>query len=336
MAEASVGDPTLWLGFIAFVLAMLALDLGLFHRKAHVVGLRESLGWTGLWIALSLVFGAGLWWRFGADAGLEFLTGYLIEKSLSIDNLFVFILVFAALGIPSHLQHRVLFWGVVTALVLRAGMIFAGAALLARFHWLAYAMGGFLVVSGARLLLARRDAPGRAEPGWMRLVRRIVPSTTALDGDRFTTVRGGRRVATPPLMALLLVESSDVVFAIDSIPAIFAITEDPFIVFTSNIFALLGLRSLYFAVAGLMTRFRYLQVGLAAVLVFIGAKMAAVGLVKVPPAASLLVVLGLLGAAMAASSLAARRERGEARRAARLEVPQDARPVSAARGGSRS
>jgi tellurite resistance protein TerC len=307
-AVESIGTPALWLGFVAFVLVMLALDLGVFHRKAHVVGFREALAWSGLWASLALAFGAGVWWSFGAERGVEFLTGWLIEKSLSVDNIFVFVIIFGALGIPPVYQHRVLFWGILSALVLRAIMIFAGAALLERFHWLIYLFGAFLIATGIKLLW-ERGQDSHPEESWpMRLARRFVPATERLDGNRFFTREAGRRVATPLFMALLMVEFTDVVFAVDSIPAIFAITRDPFIVFTSNIFAILGLRSLFFLLAGLFDRFRYLKVGLASVLVFVGAKMTAVDVVKVPAPLSLLVIALLLGAAVAGSWIAARRE----------------------------
>jgi tellurite resistance protein TerC len=309
----SVGSPMLWLGFVVFVLAMLALDLGVFHRKAHAVRFREALVWSSVWIGLALSFNLFVWRAFGAERGLEFLTGYLIEKSLSIDNIFVFVVIFAALGVPALYQHRVLFWGILSALVLRAAMIFAGAAVLARFHWLIYVFGALLIVTGVKLYL-QRGKKERPEQSWVvRTARRLIPSTSELDGDRFFTRIDGKRLATPLLMALLLVEVTDVVFAVDSIPAIFAITSDPFIVFTSNIFAILGLRSLFFLLAGLVEKFRYLKPGLAAVLVFVGAKMSLVDVIKVPPLASLLVIAAILGAAIAASLLSARRE-GRSRR----------------------
>ena len=317
----SIGTPALWLGFVAFVVAMLALDLGVFHRRARAVGFREALAWSGVWVGLALAFNAGVWGFFGPERGLEFLTGWLIEKSLSIDNIFVFVIVFGALGIPAIHQHRVLFWGILSALGLRALMIFAGAALLARFHWLIYAFGAFLILTGVKLF-RERGRESHPEESWpMRLTRRLIPSTARLDGERFFTQESGRRVATPLLMALLMIEVSDVIFAIDSIPAIFAITLDPFIVFTSNIFAILGLRSLFFLLADLVDRFRYLKVGLAAVLVFVGAKMTAIDFVKVPPLASLAVIALLLGLSVAISWIHSRREEaarapaGDARRA---------------------
>jgi len=305
-AVPSVGSPALWLGFLAFVLAMLALDLGVFHRKAHVIGFKEAAGWSVVWVTLALGFNALVTWRFGSERGLEFLTGYLIEKSLSVDNIFVFVVVFGALGIPPLYQHRVLFWGILSALVLRAAMIFAGSAMLARFHWLIYVFGVFLVLTGIKLFL-QRGKQERPEDSWaMRTARRFIPSTPRLDGDRFFTRENGRRLATPLFMALLLVEVTDVIFAVDSIPAIFAITSDPFIVFTSNIFAILGLRSLFFLLGGLVDRFVYLKVGLAAVLVFVGVKMTIVNLYKIPAFGSLLVILSILAVSVLAS-LARRR-----------------------------
>jgi tellurite resistance protein TerC len=287
---------------------MLALDLGVFHRKAHVVGFREALVWSSVWVGLALLFNAAVWRWYGPERGLEFLTGYLIEKSLSVDNIFVFVVIFSTLGIPAIYQHRVLFWGILSALVLRAAMIFAGAAMLARFHWLIYLLGAFLILTGAKLFL-QRSKEMHPEDGWaMRLARWIIPSTDKLDGHHFLTRVDGRLVATPLFMALLMVEVTDVVFAVDSIPAIFAITTDTFIVFTSNIFAILGLRSLFFLLAGLADRFRYLKVGLAAVLVFVGAKMTLMDFYKVPPLMSLGIVIVLLSASIVASLLANRRE----------------------------
>jgi tellurite resistance protein TerC len=302
----TVGSPALWAGFLAFVLAMLALDLGVFHRKAHAVAFREAAIWSGVWVLLALTFGAGIHWRFGPQAGLEFVTGYLIEKSLSIDNIFVFVVIFSSLAIPAVHQHRVLFWGILTALVLRGAMILAGAAMLERFHWLIYVFGAFLILTGIKLYKQRAKAHDIEHGATMRLVRRLVPTTPRLDGPRFFTRENGRRVATPLLVALVLVEVTDVIFAVDSIPAIFAVTLDPFIVFTSNIFAILGLRSLYFLLQGLVDRFVYLKVGLAGVLVFVGLKMVVVEFVKVPPVVSLAVVCSILGASVAAS-LARRR-----------------------------
>ncbi|CAM4308280.1 TerC family protein [Corallococcus sp. ZKHCc1 1396] len=296
----------MWAGFIAFVIAMLALDLGVFHRKAHAVSFKEAGAWSAVWVSLALTFNAVLWWRFGSVPGMEFLTGYLIEKSLSVDNIFVFVVIFSALKIPALYQHRVLFWGILSALVLRAVMIFAGVAMLERFHWLIYVFGAFLILTGIKLFV-QRNAEEHPEDGWlMRTARRVIPSTPNFHGQHFFAVENGRRLATPLLMALLLVEASDVLFALDSIPAIFAVTRDPFIVFTSNIFAILGLRSLFFLMAGAMEKFTYLKVGLSGVLIFVGAKMALVDVVHLSPAVSLGVIALVLGASIVASLVKAR------------------------------
>ncbi len=296
-----------WTGFLGFVAAMLALDLGVFHRRAHVVRPREALAWSALWIALALAFGGLLALRSGRGPALEYLAGYLIEKSLSIDNIFVFVVVFGALGIPALHQHRVLSWGILSALALRGAMVAGGAALLGRFHGAIYVFGAFLVLTGVKLLAARHRAPRPEESRLFRALQRLVPGTPRLDGGRFFTREGGRRVATPLFFALALVELTDVVFAVDSIPAVFAVTEDPFIVFTSNVFAMLGLRSLYFALAGLVERFTYLRTSLALVLVFVGAKMALAAFVTIDAATSVAVVAGILAAGALASAFRARR-----------------------------
>jgi tellurite resistance protein TerC len=298
-----------WAAFGGFVVAMLALDLGVFHRKDHVVRPREALAWSAVWVALALAFGGYVWARHGADAGVEYLTGYVIEKSLSVDNIFVFVIIFGALGIPALYQHRVLFWGILSALVLRGAMILAGAALLERFHWIIYVFGAFLVFTGAKLFLARGAVSHPEKSAAFRLLRRVVPATPRLDGNRFLTLENGKRVATPLFFALALIEFTDVVFAVDSIPAIFAVTRDPFIVFTSNIFAILGLRSLYFLLASFVERFTYLKPSLATVLVFVGAKMALVDVVKMHPAVSLAVIVAILGTGVIASVVSARRTR---------------------------
>jgi tellurite resistance protein TerC len=316
MRMITVAGPLLWGAFIAFVLVMLALDLGIFHRKAHVVRFREALGWSLVWVALALAFGAWVYVALGRELGIEFVTGYLIEKSLSVDNIFVFVVIFSALGIPAVHQHRVLFWGVLSALLLRAAMIFGGTALLARFHWLIYVFGAFLVLTGVKLFVAR-DREMRPEDGLvLRLSRRLIPNTPSLHGARFFVRQGGAWLATPLFMALLLVEVTDVIFALDSIPAIFAVTRDPFIVFTSNIFAILGLRSLFFVLAEAIDKFAYLKVGLAGVLVFVGAKMLLVDVYKLPSLASLAVIFSMLAAAVLASLLKGRVQRGSAARAA--------------------
>jgi len=296
-----------WSAFLAFVLAMLALDLGVFNRKDHVVGPREALGWSVLWVSLALTFGGWIWFRHGGELGLQYLTGYVIEKSLSVDNIFVFVVIFGALGIPPIYQHRVLFWGILSALVMRGAMIWAGAALLARFHWIIYVFGAFLVLTGVKLLLARGAAEHPEESALFRLLRRVVPASPNLDGNHFFTRVDGRWLATPLFFALALIEVTDVIFAVDSIPAIFAVTTDPFIVFTSNIFAILGLRSLYFLLAGFVEKFTYLKPSLAVVLLFVGAKMALVDVVKIHAGVSLAVVLSILAVGIVASILRNRR-----------------------------
>ncbi|MEZ4362700.1 MAG: TerC family protein [Kofleriaceae bacterium] len=299
----SMGSPALWLGFVVFILAMLALDLGVFHRKAHEVSVREAASWSLAWVTLALLFAAGLYVWHGADRALEFTTGYLIEKALAVDNIFVFVLIFSAFAIPARYQHRILFWGVLGALVMRAGFIMLGGAFLQRFHWAIYVFGAILAITGVKLLLQRDAEPDPERNLIVRALRRLIPYHPKVEGDAFTVVRGGRRLATPLLLALLAVELTDVIFAVDSIPAIFAITADPFIVFTSNIFAILGLRSMYFLLADVVSRFAYLKLGLAAVLIFVGAKMVLVDVYKLPVLASLGIIASILGASVAASLL---------------------------------
>lgn len=308
MAIESIGSPALWVGFTVFVLVMLALDLGVFHRRAHEVRVREALIWTGVWVTLALIFNAGVYYFFGPERALEFLTGYVIEKALSIDNIFVFIVVFGAFGVPAVLQHRVLFWGILGALVMRAGFIAIGAALLARFHWIMYGFGAFLVFSGIKMLVQKHEEVVPERNPLFRLFKRFIPLTNEYREARFTVVENGKRYATPLLLVLVAIETTDLVFAVDSIPAIFAVTTDPFIVYTSNIFAILGLRSLYFALAGLMGKFHYLKIGLSGVLVFVGAKMLLAGLYPIPIFVSLGVIVALLGGSMIASLVHARRD----------------------------
>ena len=297
----SIGSIWMWGGFIAFVLGMLALDLGVFHRKAHQVSIKEAAAWSAVWVALALVFNALLWKGFGPERGMEFLTGYLIEKALSIDNIFVFVLIFGAFSVPGAYQHRVLFWGILGALVMRAVFVGLGAALLASFHWVIYLFGGFLLVTGIKMLVLRDQGfDPRANPVF-KLFKRLIPAVDDYHGPSFTVVKEGRRYATPLLLVLVAVELTDLVFAVDSVPAIFAVTKDPFIVFTSNIFAILGLRSLYFLLAGIVPQFRYLKVGLSLVLVFVALKMLAVDFFKVPVAWSLGVIALLIGGSMLAS-----------------------------------
>lgn len=297
----------LWIGFNLFVLAMLALDLGVFHRQAHVVSVKEASLWSALWVALSLVFNYGVYRWMGPQAGLEFLTGYLIEKALSVDNIFVFVLVFSYFNVPPKYQHRVLFWGILGALVMRGVMIAAGAALIVKFHWIIYVFGAFLVVTGIRMATQEeRDIEPEANPV-IRLVRRLMPITPHYHGQKFFVreeVAGRlRRVATPLFVVLVFVETTDLIFAVDSIPAIFAVTQDPFLVYSSNVFAILGLRALYFLLAGVIHKFHFLKLGLSAVLVFVGAKMLLTDLYKIPIGVSLGVVAALLALSVAASLL---------------------------------
>ena len=292
-----------WIAFNGFVLAMLALDLGVFHRTSHEVKLREALVWSAVWVALALAFNALIWSRYGQQRALEFLTGYLIEKSLSVDNIFVFVLIFTYFQVPAKYQHKVLFWGILGALLMRAAFIAAGVTLIQRFHWIIYVFGGFLVVTGIRMAVQQDKAIHPERNPVLRLAKRLMPVSASYDGDRFFTMQGGRRAATPLFVALLLVETTDLIFAVDSIPAILAITQDPFIVYTSNVFAILGLRSLYFALAGVVQMFHYLSIGLAGVLVFVGGKMLLVDVVKVPTALSLGVIAAILGVSVVASVL---------------------------------
>ena len=303
MGIESIGTPSLWIGFTVFVLAMLALDLGVFQRKAHAVGPREALVWTLVWVGLALVFNAGVYYWFGSERALEFLTGYVIEKALSVDNLFVFLVVFSYFAVPAPLQHRVLFWGILGALVMRAGFIFAGAALLQKFHWVIYIFGAFLVLTGIKLLAKSDEGIHPERNPALRFFRRVVRAVPDYRGARFFVKEGGRWFATPLFMVLVVVEATDVVFAVDSIPAIFAITTDPFIVFTSNIFAILGLRAMYFLLAGMLDKFQYLKFGLGLVLAFVGAKMLLVDVLKVPIALSLGIVGTLLGGSVLVSAL---------------------------------
>jgi tellurite resistance protein TerC len=287
--------------FNLFVLAMLALDLGVFHRRAHVVSLREAVVWSAVWITLSLLFNLGVWlWR-GPVPGLEFLTGYILEKSLSMDNVFVFAVIFAYMAVPAADQHKVLYWGVLGALVMRAAFIAAGVALISRFNWILYIFGAFLVFTGVRLFRHEHTEVHPERNPVVRLARRLFPVTKNYEGAAFFVRREGKRMATPLLLVLLMVETTDVLFATDSIPAVFSVTQDPFIVYTSNIFAILGLRALYFVLAGAITKFRYLRPGLSLILIFVGVKMLAVHYYKLPIALSLAIICAILVVAIGAS-----------------------------------
>ncbi len=288
----------LWIGFNVFVLAMLALDLGVFHKKCHVVTFKESMAWTVVWVSLALLFNLWIWSHFGPQKGLEFFTGYVIEKSLSVDNVFVFALLFSYFAVPPVYQHKVLFWGVLGALVMRAGMIVLGAALITKFAWIIYVFGGFLILTGLKMIFKKEEEIHPERNPVVRLFKKLMPVTPDYRGDRFFVRENGVLMATPLFVVLILVEISDLIFAVDSIPAIFAVTTDPFIVYTSNVFAILGLRSLYFALAGVMDKFHYLKLGLGVILTFVGVKML---LVHTPWKIDTLLSLGVIVAILTAS-----------------------------------
>ncbi len=270
MAEHSLW---LWVGFGALIFIMLSLDLGLFNRKSHTVTYRESAIWSSVWVSLALLFAGVVFWHLGKQKGVEFVTGYLIELSLSVDNLFVFLLVFAYFKVPAKYQHRVLFWGVMGALVMRIAMILLGTALIRQFNWVIYLFGAFLVVTGVKMFSQEETEIEPEHNPIVKLVTRFIPITRHYDGEKFFTMENGRRTGTLLLLVLVIVEVTDLVFAVDSIPAIFGITTDTFIIYTSNVFAIMGLRSLYFLLAGVVEKFHYLKLGLAIVLTFIGVKM---------------------------------------------------------------
>jgi tellurite resistance protein TerC len=299
-----------WAAVLGVILAMLAVDL-VAHRKAHVVGVREALAWSGVWVTLGLAFGGVIWWVWGAEFAGQYFAGYVIEKSLAVDNVFVFAIIFGYFAVPREYQHRVLFYGVIGALVFRAVFIVAGSVLIASFAWVLYVFGAFLVLSGIRMALHRNDNMDPGRNVVLRLFRRTVPSTDTMHGPRFVVRHAGRWVATPLLAVLVLIEVVDIVFAVDSIPAIFAVTQEPFLVFTSNAFAILGLRAMYFLLADLMTRFVYLKLGLALVLVWVGVKMLLLEVYKIPTGLSLGVV-GLILATAVTASLIRTRQRKEA------------------------
>jgi tellurite resistance protein TerC len=293
----------LWLAFGVSVVALLAIDLFVFNRHAHEVSLRAATAWSVVWIVLAFAFGGGIWAMLGRESALLFLTGYLVERSLSVDNLFVFLVIFSYFGVGAKYQHRVLFWGVFGAIVLRTVMILAGAALVARFDWLLYVFGAFLVYTGLKLLRTDDEPVDPEKNIAVRLARRLFPVTPEFHGERFFVRLDGKRLATPMFIVLVTVELSDVMFAVDSIPAILGITQDTFLLLTSNIFAILGLRAFYFLLAGIMDRFQYLQLGLALVLTFIGVKMLAAYWVHISAALSLGIVTGILAVAIGASLL---------------------------------
>jgi tellurite resistance protein TerC len=290
-----------WIGFSVFVMAMLALDLGIFRRKSDEISLKEALGWSAAWIGLALAFNAGIWHWHGGEKALQFFTGYLVELSLSVDNLFVFLLVFGYFRVPARHRHKALFWGIFGALVMRAVFIAAGIALITRFHWIIYVFGALLVASGIKMTLQGDKEIHPERNPVLKLFRRFMDVTSEYEGGRFFVKQDGRIFATPLFLVLLILESTDLIFAVDSVPAVLAITNDPFIVFTSNAFAILGLRSMFFALEGVIKRFCYLHYGLSAVLVFVGAKMLLAGFYKIPTWISLLLIVGTLFVSMIAS-----------------------------------
>ncbi len=317
------GSVTAWVFFNAFVLAMLALDLGVFHRTAHKVGLKEAIGWSIFWVILALLFNVGLWWFWPetgdgltrGQAGLAFFTGYVIERALSIDNIFVFVVLFSYFRLPAEYHHKVLFWGILGAMILRAVFIFAGVALIKKFEWTLYLFGGFLILTGVKMAFAKGVEVHPERNPILKLLRKVLPLTKDYVGGAFFARANGRRLATPLLVVLIMVEFTDLVFAIDSIPAIFGITDHAFIIYTSNIFAILGLRALYFALAGVMDLFDYLHYGLAAVLIFVGVKMLLEvhWHVDIGIGWSLGIVASLLGAATLASLIKGRAKQPSAR-----------------------
>ena len=294
-------DLWVWVAFTGLILVLLALDLFVFHKDAHEISFREAALSSAFWIALGLAFGGVIFWWLGPRAGGEYLAGYLIEKSLAVDNIFVFALIFSYFVVPPKYQHRVLFWGVLGALVFRAGFIAGGAALLDAFHWMIYVFGGFLIVTGIKMARHRNQEIHPERNPVLRLFKRLVPTTDDYHGQKLTVRTAGRLMATPLMAVLVLVETTDILFSVDSIPAIFAVTRDPFLVFSSNAFAILGLRALYFMLAGMIQRFVYLKQGLSAVLVFVGVKMVISDLYKVPIWGSLSVISLLIGISIFAS-----------------------------------
>jgi tellurite resistance protein TerC len=291
---SSVGSPLVWTLFAAVVVVFLAIDLGIFHRKAHAVSTREAAAWTVVWVTLAMLFNGFVFYRFGSQKGLEFFQGYLLELALSVDNVFVFLVVFSYFRVAEEHRHRVLFWGIIGAVITRGLFIALGAAVIRQFHWVMYILGAFLVFTAIKIVVQRDEELDPSKNPVLRLFRRLVPSSHHYDGAKFLTVENGRRVATPLLAVLVVVESADVMFAVDSIPAIFGVTTDTFIVLTSNIFAILGLRSLFFLIQGLVQKLRFLKIGVAIILAFIGVKILIEKLYKIPVAVSLSVLASVL------------------------------------------
>lgn len=283
-----------WVLFNSFVLLMLALDLGVFHKKLHVVSVKEALTWSGIWIFLALCFNGFIYYAFGETKAMEFFTGYVIEKALSVDNIFVFVLIFTYFQIPSIYQHKVLFWGIIGALIMRVIFIFAGVALLEKFHWTIYIFGAILILTGIKMLTDKDKKMEPEKNPVIKLFRKFIPTTNELHGDKFFIKENHKSVATPLFISLMMIEITDLIFAVDSIPAILAVTQDHFIVYTSNVFAILGLRSLYFALSNIIERFKYLAVGLAIILVFVGIKMVLIDFYKIPIHFSLLIIFTII------------------------------------------
>lgn len=304
-----MGEQTiLWGSFTLFVIGMLALDLGVFHRKSHSVSVKEALVWTAVWIALAMVFNLFVYYYFDKGVALEFFTAYVVEKSLSVDNIFVIIMIFSYFQVPDAYQHKVLFWGIFGALVMRMIFIFAGIELIHKFHWAIYIFGGFLIFTGVRMVFGSDKPIDPEKNPVVKLVRKMFPVTQSFEGDEFFVRRNNRLWATPLFIVVMLIEATDLVFAVDSIPAIISISDDPFIVYTSNVFAILGLRSLYFALAGIEKYFTYLKYGLATILVFVGIKMVIVDFYKIPVEVSLIIISFLLAISMIASVLVKKKE----------------------------
>lgn len=292
-----------WIGFTVFILAMLALDLGVINRKAHVIKMKEALLWTAFWVTLSIGFGLGVYYFYGHGKAMEFFAGYLIEYSLSIDNLFVFMLIFRFFAVPHELEHKALFWGILLALITRAVFIFAGVALINTFHWVMYIFGAFLIFTGIKMAFNKQTEVHPDKNVAIRMLRFFMPVDTQFSGGKFIVVKDGVRFATPMLAVLLALETTDILFAIDSIPAVLAISKDPFIVYTSNVFAILGLRSLFFAISGLMKLFHFLHYGLAGILTFVGVKMLIEDFFHVPVTASLIVIASILVVSIVSSMI---------------------------------
>jgi tellurite resistance protein TerC len=308
-ASHAIVSPHLWVVFSVFVLGMLALDLGVFSRKPHEIKFKEAMLWTIVWVSLAMIFNAWIYFEYGSHKALEFLTGYLVEEALSVDNIFVFIILLSSFAVPKIYQHRVLFWGVIGAIVMRAIFIGLGVALISRFHWIMYVFGAILIFTGIKLLLQSDDHEPHPEKNPIyKLAKRFIPAVSEYHGPSFFIVQNGKRFATPLLLVLVAIEATDLVFAVDSIPAVFAITTDPFIVYTSNIFAILGLRSMYFLLAGVLDKFHYLKYGLALVLLFVGVKMVIVDWYKISILVSLLTIGGLLALSVIASIIFPKKE----------------------------